>query len=90
MDNEPIQRCILDFCEAGIPEYIARDVRPALMKNMVTTIVGGRKTGKTYLTYQTSTTCSARETSPRLSVSAISISTTRDSTRDAGRRPATH
>jgi len=52
MDNELIQRCILDFCEAGIPESIARDVRPALIKNMVTTIVGGRKTGKTYLTYQ--------------------------------------
>jgi len=52
MDNDLIQRCILDFHEAGLPEYITRDVCPALMKNMVTTIVGGRKTGKTYLAYQ--------------------------------------
>lgn len=52
MDNELIRRCLLDFYETGIPEYVTRDVHVPLAKNMVTTIVGGRKTGKTYLTYQ--------------------------------------
>lgn len=52
MDNDLIRRCILDFRETGIPDYVSRDVCPTLMKNMVTTLVGGRKTGKTYLTYQ--------------------------------------
>jgi predicted AAA+ superfamily ATPase len=52
MDNDLIRRCILDFYDVGIPEHVTRDVCAPVMKNMVTTIVGGRKTGKTYLTYQ--------------------------------------
>lgn len=52
MDNAIIRRCILDFYDAGIPEYVVRDVRIPMLKNMVTTVVGGRKTGKTFLTYQ--------------------------------------
>jgi predicted AAA+ superfamily ATPase len=43
---------ILDFHQSGIPAYIRRDVAVTHVKDMVTTIVGGRKTGKTYLTYQ--------------------------------------
>lgn len=52
MDNEVIRRCILDFYDTGIPEYVVRDGRITMLKNSVTTIVGGRKTGKTFLTYQ--------------------------------------
>ena len=43
---------MLDFLQAGIPAYIKRDAVVTHIKDMVTTIVGGRKTGKTYLTYQ--------------------------------------
>ncbi len=43
---------ILDFHQSGIPAYIRRDAAVSHVKDMVTTIVGGRKTGKTYLTYQ--------------------------------------
>lgn len=52
MNNEIIRRCILDFYDVGLPRYVARDCRVPMLKNMVATIVGGRKTGKTYLTYQ--------------------------------------
>ncbi|MEI7900543.1 MAG: ATP-binding protein [bacterium] len=43
---------MLDFQQTGIPAYIKRDAAVTHVKDMVTTIVGGRKTGKTYLTYQ--------------------------------------
>jgi hypothetical protein len=43
---------MLDFHQTGIPAYIKRDAVVTHVKDMVTTIVGGRKTGKTYLTYQ--------------------------------------
>lgn len=43
---------ILDFHQTGIPAYIKRDAVVTHVKDMVTTIVGGRKAGKTYLTYQ--------------------------------------
>ena len=43
---------MLDFHQAGLPAYIKRDAVVTHVKDMVTTIVGGRKTGKTYLTYQ--------------------------------------
>lgn len=51
MDNM-IKERILDFHKSGIPEFIRRDIAVNHVKDMVTTIVGGRKTGKTYLTYQ--------------------------------------
>ena len=43
---------ILDFHQTGIPAYIKRDAVVTHVKDMVTTIVGGSKAGKTYLTYQ--------------------------------------
>lgn len=43
---------LLDFHQTGIPTYTKRDSTVSHVKDMVTTIVGGRKTGKTYLTYQ--------------------------------------
>jgi uncharacterized protein len=43
---------ILDFHQTGIPAYMKRDAVVTHVKDMVTTIVGGRKAGKTYLTYQ--------------------------------------
>ena len=52
MQDEVIRRCILEFRDIGIPEFVPRDVDIPILKNMVTTIVGARKAGKTYLTYQ--------------------------------------
>jgi hypothetical protein len=52
MLDEIIKERILDFHEEGIPEYVPRDMDLVHFKDMATTIVGGRKTGKTYLTYQ--------------------------------------
>ena len=43
---------MLDFHQSGIPAYTKRTTAVTHIKDMVTTIVGGRKTGKTYLTYQ--------------------------------------
>ena len=43
---------ILEFQQEGIPEYIKRDIKVRHIDDMITTIAGGRKTGKTYLTYQ--------------------------------------
>jgi len=47
-----IKERILDFQQAGIPEYLRRDTKVFHLEDMVTTIAGGRKVGKTYLTYQ--------------------------------------
>ncbi|MFC1462361.1 ATP-binding protein [Verrucomicrobiota bacterium] len=52
MQDEIIRRCILEFRDIGIPDFIPREVDVPILKNMVTTIVGARKVGKTYLTYQ--------------------------------------
>jgi predicted AAA+ superfamily ATPase len=52
MLDETIAQCILEFFELGLPPYVVRDVNVPFLKDMVTTIVGGRKVGKTYLTYQ--------------------------------------
>ncbi|MHC4874599.1 MAG: AAA family ATPase, partial [Planctomycetota bacterium] len=49
---ELIKKRILDFREDGLPEYRHRDLNVPFIKDMVTTIVGVRKSGKTYLTYQ--------------------------------------
>ena len=43
---------ILEFQQNGIEEYIKRDIQVRHIRDMITTIAGGRKTGKTYLTYQ--------------------------------------
>lgn len=43
---------ILAFHQSGIPAYTRRDAAVVHVRDMVTTSVGGRKTGKTYLTYQ--------------------------------------
>lgn len=50
--DEVIRRCLLEFYEIGLPEHVRRDVDPPLMEDAVITIVGGRRVGKTYLTYQ--------------------------------------
>ncbi len=52
MTDEVLQSCLLEFQEMGVPDYVPRDLDVPHLKNMVTTIVGGRKVGKTYLTYQ--------------------------------------
>lgn len=52
MLDETIRRCLLEFYEIGLPEYVRRDVEIPVLENMVVTIVGGRRVGKTFLTYQ--------------------------------------
>lgn len=47
-----LKQCLLEFYDIGIPNYNKRDYDIIFIKNMVLTIVGGRKVGKTYLTYQ--------------------------------------
>ena len=47
-----LKKRILDFQQSGMPVCLKRDAKVTHVKDMVTTIVGGRKTGKTYLTYQ--------------------------------------
>jgi len=47
-----IKRRILDFRNDGIPDYRDRGHDVEFVKDMVSTIVGVRKGGKTYLTYQ--------------------------------------
>ena len=47
-----IKKRILDFREEGVPEFRKRDFKVTFVKDMVTTLVGVRKAGKTYLTYQ--------------------------------------
>ncbi len=52
MKTEEIKNRILTFQNDGDLEYIKRDINIFHIKDMVTTIVGCRKSGKTYLTYQ--------------------------------------
>ena len=47
-----IRQCLVELFELGIPKYVSRDIEVPLLKDMVTIVVGGRKVGKTYLTYQ--------------------------------------
>jgi len=47
-----LKKRILDFQQSGMPVCLKRDAKVTHVKDMVTTIVGGRKTGNTYLTYQ--------------------------------------
>lgn len=47
-----IKKRILDFREEGLPEFRVREQVVSFVKDMVTTLVGVRKSGKTYLTYQ--------------------------------------
>lgn len=49
--KETIKKRIIDFQKEEF-EYIKRDIKISFVQDMVTTIVGVRKSGKTYLTYQ--------------------------------------
>lgn len=46
---ELIKKRILDFREDGLPDYRERELTVSFVKDMVTTLVGARKSGKTYL-----------------------------------------
>ena len=50
MHAETIARCLLEFRETGLPDYVVRDAELPVVRDTVTTIVGARKAGKTYLT----------------------------------------
>ena len=52
MNEEIIKNRIINFHNDKLPPYIKRDINIFHIKDMVTTIVGCRKSGKTYLTYQ--------------------------------------
>jgi len=52
MNAEIIARCLLEFREIGLPDYVVRDAELPVVRDTVATIVGARKAGKTYLTYQ--------------------------------------
>lgn len=43
---------LLEYWENEVPKYVRRDIEVTHIKDMVTTIVGVRKCGKTFLTYQ--------------------------------------
>ncbi len=47
-----IRQRIMEFHEDGIPQYYQRDIEIPFIEDMSNTIIGGRKVGKTYLTYQ--------------------------------------
>lgn len=52
MDRALLKRILQELPEIGLPDYVPRETRPSFMRDLVTSIVGGRKVGKTYLTYQ--------------------------------------
>ncbi len=52
MKKEIVKSRLLDFQEMEMPNYIKRDISINHLPDMITTIVGVRKSGKTYLTYQ--------------------------------------
>ncbi len=52
MKEEVIKSRIFNFHSDKIHKYVKRDINIFHIKDMVTTIVGCRKSGKTYLTYQ--------------------------------------
>lgn len=47
-----IQRKIGDFRELGFPDYVPREGRVHLVKNAVSTIIGGRRAGKSFRALQ--------------------------------------
>lgn len=52
MIREEIHRKIADFREIGIPEYVAREAPVHLADRMVSTIVGARRSGKSFRSLQ--------------------------------------
>jgi predicted AAA+ superfamily ATPase len=52
MVEQEIERKIEDFRELGIPKYIPREGRLQLVDNMVSTVIGSRRAGKSFRTLQ--------------------------------------
>jgi len=52
MNEDVIKSRILNFHRDKLPPFIRREINVFHIKDMVTTVVGCRKSGKTYLTYQ--------------------------------------
>jgi predicted AAA+ superfamily ATPase len=52
MFEQEIQRKIEDFRVLGIPAYVQRDGAIHIVKNTVSTIIGARRAGKSYRTFQ--------------------------------------
>ena len=52
MDIETFQKIIVDFQSQALPEFTERDMEISFIKNMSLSIVGARRCGKTYRTYQ--------------------------------------
>ena len=49
---QEIERKIEDFRELGIPKYIPRKVKLQSVENMVSTIIGARRAGKSFRAMQ--------------------------------------
>ena len=52
MIEQEIERKIEDFRELGIPRYIPRESRLQIVGNMVSTIIGARRAGKSFRAMQ--------------------------------------
>ncbi len=52
MNLEEFKRIILDFQEKSLPELTFRSKKMSFVKDMSTSIIGARRSGKTYRTYQ--------------------------------------
>lgn len=52
MFEQEIERKIGDFRELGFPEFIPRESRLQMADNMISTIIGARRAGKSYRTIQ--------------------------------------
>ncbi len=52
MEREVIARYILDFQERKLPELIPRELKTRITKDVIGSIIGSRRAGKTYFFYQ--------------------------------------
>ena len=52
MVEQEIERKIEDFKNLGIPKYVPREGRLQLVDNMVSTVIGARRAGKSFRVLQ--------------------------------------
>ncbi|MFA5203541.1 MAG: ATP-binding protein [Lentisphaeria bacterium] len=52
MIEQELQRKIADFRELGMPAYVAREGKIHLVNHMVSTVIGARRSGKSYRVFQ--------------------------------------
>ncbi len=52
MDKETIKTIIADFHTRGIPDFIEREIKIPVNTGKIVTVIGPRRSGKTYSMYQ--------------------------------------